>query len=265
MIFVITHKIFDESMIDKKNYKILHVGKNENCKDYYLRDDSLDNISYKNNNYCELTGLYWIWKNYKENTNSIVGIMHYRRYFTTNFQNFLYTYFNKKPQCIEYTLIKNKLKIVDIIVPKKIRILNTVEGFYSERHCKDDLYLTKETIQEICPDYLDAYQRVMKSHHFIYANMMVCKRNLFNQYCEWLFSIMDSLEKKIDLRKYENNYQKRVFGFISERLLQVWIVKNNLSFIEFPVFNTEERSINIFQKNINRVKKLLSKAHKNFL
>ena len=81
-LYVITHKYL-ENFIDSKDYKYLFVGgykeaeKNAN----YLYDDEGDNISNKNANYCELTGLYWMWKNVND---EFLGLAHYRRYFTHN-------------------------------------------------------------------------------------------------------------------------------------------------------------------------------------
>lgn len=259
MIFTITHKVFDDSILDTEHYAILHVGKNNNCKNSYLRDDVGDNISEKNCNYCELTGLYWIWKNYKENPDAITGLVHYRRFFTTPKDDLLYTYFNVHPKLLDYSKIKEVMKSTDLLVPKRVKIFNTVKGFYSERHNAEDLTLTKSALEEVAPDYINAFEEVMNSHYFYYANMMICKRELLDKYCTWLFSIMIALEKKIDIKKYENKYQQRVYGFISERLLQVWIKKNNLSVAEYPVFNTEEKRINIFHKNMNRLKKLIGK------
>ena len=135
-------------------------------------------------------------------------------------------------------------------VPEKI--FSTVFQSYSKFHFKEDLILTRQAISEICPNYLSAFDNVMSSHKHYYANMMICNKKNLNSYSKWLFSVLNALEKKIDLNKYKDNYQKRVFGFISERLLQVWVVHNNLKIIEFPVFNTESKRMTIFSKTKNR-------------
>lgn len=77
MIYVITHKSFDDSKIEQTYHRILHVGTNKNYKSWYLKDNTGDNISSKNANYCELTGLYWIWKNSNEPADDIDGLVHY--------------------------------------------------------------------------------------------------------------------------------------------------------------------------------------------
>ena len=80
-IIVCCHKkdIFKESDI----YKPIHVGKAiSNIELGIQGDDTDENISSKNASYCELTGMYWAWKNLK-NTDYI-GLCHYRRYFDFN-------------------------------------------------------------------------------------------------------------------------------------------------------------------------------------
>ena len=259
MIFVITHKVFEDLFIDREHYSILHVGNNKNCKTYYLRDDVGDNISNKNSSFCELTGLYWIWKNDKDIPDSISGLVHYRRFFTTKIQDILYTYFNIRPKVLNYRIIEKALKRADVIVPSRIRIFRTVRQFYSDIHESEDLELTREAIKRAHPESLESYEAVMDSHYFYYANMMICKRRLLDDYCRWLFEIMDELEPMIHLDKYDDAYQKRVFGFIAERLLQVWIVDNKLKVKEFPVFNTECKRITIFRKNRNRIMHFMNK------
>ena len=257
MIYVITHKKFDDSFIDKEHYKILHVGTNDNCKSYYLRDDTGNNISEKNANYCELTGLYWIWKNAQEAPDDITGLVHYRRFFTTSKEDFLYTYFDVAPKILNYNSIENSLKSYDLILPKRVKIFRTVKQFYDDIHIGEDLDLTRDSIKTAAPEYLNSYDEVLNSHYFYFANMAICRRRLLNEYCIWLFNIMHVLESKIEIDKYEDSYQARVFGFISERLLQVWVLHNKLSIKEYPVFNTEEKRITIFEKNKNRITKLI--------
>ena len=259
MIYVITHKIFNDDIVDKKHYQILHVGLNDDSKSYYLRDDIGNNISSKNGSFCELTGLYWIWKNGKEKDEDITGLVHYRRYFTTNREDFLYTYFNIMPKILDYSKIVSGLKKADAILPKRVTIMRTVREFYSDLHVAEDLELTRNSIIEVSPEYLETFDKVMNEHYFYYANMIICKKKILDKYCEWLFEVMDNLEKKIDINKYKDNYQARVYGFISERLLQVWVQHQNLSIMEYPVFNTEEKRITIFEKNSNRFKKLINR------
>lgn len=256
MIYVITHKVFDDGFIDKNHYNILHVGKNQNCKDEYLRDDSQDNIADKNPHYCELTGQYWIWKNDAINPNEITGLVHYRRFFTTLKEDFLYTYFKIMPKMLDYEKIEQAFLSYDIILPKRVNIYRTVREFYSDMHDGDDLELARQVIAELYPEYIVTYDDVMNSHSFYFGNMLICKKKLFDQYSKWLFEILFTLENRLDLEKRGDKYQSRVVGFISERLLQVWVKHNNLKVKEYPIYNTEKRRLTIFEKNFNRAKKI---------
>lgn len=262
MIYVITHKKFTPFFVDNLHYRILHVGLNGNTDESYLNDNNGDNISEKNPNFCELTGLYWIWKNSVDNEMSITGLVHYRRYFTTRAGDLRYTYFNIMPHMLPYEKIEKGLKHADIILPTPERIYRTVWRSYADVHNEADLVLLRETIAEVCPDYLESYDKVMKSHHYYYANMMICKKKVLDAYAAWLFSVLFNLENKIDIDKYSDSYQKRVFGFLAERLLQVWVYHNGLKAKEYPVFNTETKRITFFEKNKCRLKKIVSKAIK---
>lgn len=261
MIYIITHKSFQYYFNDSQHYEVLHVGKNENCRGEYLRDDIGDNISEKNPNFCELTGLYWIWKNGEESAEDITGLVHYRRYFTDRISDIMYTYFGVKPHVISYKVIQNILKKKDIILPVREKIFRTVEQSYVAVHNKEDLELTRKAIEKVTPEYVNSFDQVMNSHYYYYANMMICRKKLLDEYSQWLFAVIDELENLIDINKYEDNYQKRVFGFLSERLLQVWVIKNKLNVHELPIFNIEQKRVNLFEKNYSRFKNLIKKLN----
>lgn len=258
MIYVITHKKFDDKNFCKKGYQVLHVGKNEDMKQYYLRDDTGDNITEKNPNFCELTGMYWIWKNGKENPNDIVGLIHYRRGFTSNQENLLYSFNGRVPQNIEFGKIEKILEDYDMIVPIPERGFKTVYQTYTKMHHGEDLDLAREAILEVCPEYLLDFDKAMNAHFYFNGNMFIARKKVFDKYADWLFSIYNGLEKKIDLNKYEDTYQSRVYGFISERLLNVWLLHNHVYYKELPIFNTEIRSLNVLTKNMGRVKKIFN-------
>lgn len=260
MIYIITHKRFAPYFTDELHYRVLHVGENGNTSEEYLSDSDGDSISDKNAYFCELTGLYWIWKNGAEKSADVTGLVHYRRYFTTRLADFLYTYFGKKPKVLPYAVIEKQLKSHDVLLPIPERIYRTVRQSYVDVHNEEDLVLTKCAIEEVCPDYVSDFERVMNSHQYYYANMMICSKTLLDAYAEWLFGVLSCLEKKINISKYAgDSYQERVFGFLSERLLQVWVLHNQLKIKQFPAFNTESRRINAFEKNRSRIHKLWRK------
>lgn len=259
MIYVITHKLFDDKSFCKDGYKVLHVGNNNNAKSDYLRDDVGDNIAEKNPHFCELTGMYWIWKNAKEAPEDIVGLVHYRRGFTSKKENLIYSLGGKIPQNIELVQTKDLLKTYDMIVPVPEKGFKTVYQTYTKMHHREDLDLTREAISEECPEYISDFDKAMNDHFYFNGNMFITRKKEFDAYASWLFSVYDRLEEKIDLSKYEDTYQARVYGFISERLLNVWLLHNNVNYKELPIFNTEIRSVNAITKNMGRIKKLFKR------
>ena len=79
-IIVATHKKYQ--MPTEEIYIPIHVGAEGKEKLEYVPDNTGENISVKNPYYCELTGLYWAWKNLDA---EYIGLVHYRRYFTQKF------------------------------------------------------------------------------------------------------------------------------------------------------------------------------------
>ena len=257
MIYVITHKKFDDSIISSPLYKVLHVGKNDDCKDYYLRDDSGDNISNKNDQFCELTGLYWIWKNVVSD-DEITGLVHYRRYFTTLAEYNEYRKNGCMPHILSDIQIKNIVNADTIILPSAYKTISTLRNSYKRCHNIFDLDVVETTIRQNFPEYFDLCKKVLAGHKGYYYNMFICTGKILREYCEWLFSILFAVENK--LKSVERDeYQNRVYGFLSERLLQIWILKRRIRIIEFPVFNIEKQPQTYMKRNYDRICYLVHK------
>ena len=231
-ILIATHKPY--WMPDDDIYLPIQVGSAISKTDLgYCRDDSGDNIRTKNKNYCELTGLYWAWKNLDAD---YIGLAHYRRHFTVKRGR------DKKTLPITGREITDILKTTDVILPKKRSYyIETSYSHYIHAHHKEDLGVTEQIITEKYPEYLDAYNRVMNSSKGHRFNMFVMKKEIFDSYCKWLFDILFELEKRLDISDYSVN-DARVFGFVAERILDVWIQKNQIDYKEIPYVFMEKQN-----------------------
>ena len=224
-IFTMTHKKFTEP--EDPIYMPLHVGRASKTDYGYAGDDTGDNISEKNCYYGELTGVYWVWKNIR--TSDYVGICHYRRYFCTEEGRI----FNEK----DYLSI---LKDYDMIVSKKLKLNFSYFDGYASDYNIFDLVTTGEVIRQMYPEYYDTFERLVHGNGTYFGNMMVASKELYDEYAEWLFTIFAEVEKKIDASGYDD-YHKRVFGFISEFLLFVWVEVKGLKVYECKVGMTTEK------------------------
>ena len=248
-ILVATHKKYD--MPSEDIYLPIHVGREGKEDLGYQGDNQGENISLKNSNYCELTGLYWAWKNLQCD---VIGLSHYRRYFTDKSKFEVAKNKNNKMDLIlNKQDIEKILKNADIIVPKKRNYyIETIYSHYKNAHHIKDLDETRNIIEELYPEYLENFDRVMNGKTIHLYNMFVMKKELFDEYCEWLFNILFELEKRVDISDYDA-YQSRIFGFISERLFNVWILQKHMLSREIDVINIE--SIEGMPKIINFMKR----------
>ncbi len=198
-------------------------------------DDTGDNIHEKNPNYCELTALYWIWKNEDED---VIGLEHYRRFFCKK-----HTVFRCRQ--LSQADIAKILKKHDCITTRYFRFLPSVYGYYAAKHDARDLDSCRAAIEKLCPEYLADFDAVMKQKKAVMFNMLVMPKALISDYCAWLFPILEEVEKSVDLEA-KDDYQKRVYGFLSERLFNVWLHRKSLNVYRAPVFYPDELPIRSF-------------------
>lgn len=233
-ILVATHKEY--RMPTDKCYLPIHVGKKSKKNIGYLGDDSGENISEKNPYYCELTGLYWGVKNLKCD---YIGLVHYRRHLAKE-EIIPIGSQDKFEKILSKEEIEALLKDYDIILPKKRNYyIETLYNHYAHTHYAEHLDETRKIIKENFNNYLETFDKVMKRKSAHMFNMFIMKKNLADEYCNWLFKILEELEKRIDYTSYDA-FQARLFGRISELLLDVWIEKNNLKFKEVPHIHMEK-------------------------
>lgn len=257
-IIVAAHKPY--RMPQDSMYLPIQVGKALSRQETgWQGDDTGDNISCKNPNFCELTGLYWAWKNLKADA---IGLVHYRRHFAgadiSLFDRLLFSlnfdaYKNKWDNILSQAEAEQLLAKAPIILPyKRNYYIETIKNHYIHAHHCEDIEKIREIIAEQHHQYLSAFDQHMNettSHMF---NMFIMQYDYFIKYCTWLFDVLFSLEKILDISKYSVN-DARVFGFLGERLLDVWIQTNKILYIENNIIFMEKEFL--VKKYINFVKR----------
>lgn len=246
-IVVATHKLY--RMPEDPMYLPLLVGAEQNKVEWdEAGDNTGENISVKNPHYCELTGLYWAWKNLKAD---YIGLVHYRRHFADNRR-----WKKKTDRIISGTETARLLRGTDILLPKPRHYwIETGYSQYVHAHHHEDLDLTRQIILERYPQYLPAFDRTMQKRSGHRFNMLIMKKELLDQYCAWLFDVLFTLEGMLDISAYSKNDQ-RVFGFVGERLLDVWMETNRFPYKNIPYVFLEKQ--NWIVKGIRFIRRKLS-------
>lgn len=252
-IFAVGHKAFQLPVNDAMYIKLM-VGKpHDDLQSEYLVDCVRDNIADRNPRYNELTGLYWIWKN---SHSEVVGLCHYRRYFTTCYGKINNLLFGVCNIFLQEKEIINILKSYDVILHNKTFTLRGNQNQLCVRDKVDEkskkskirreiLELVDETFAKIYPEDLRIYKKVMKRKYAHLLNVMICKKELLDKYCEWLFPLLFSIEKEID-RQFPSEEHARCMGLLGERFLDMWVEKEDLRVKECFTVNTEKKDWKIW-------------------
>jgi hypothetical protein len=215
-------------------YLPLHVGKaGKDLELGFQGDNTGDNISEKNPTFCELTGLYWAWKNLDSD---YIGLSHYRRYFRGKSEK-------DKWDCILTTAqAEALLQKSPVVLPKKRRYyIETAYNQYVHAHPAEPLDLALKLAADQGENYAHVVEAMKQRSWTHIYNMFLRRRDIFDGYCTWLFDILFQLEERIDISGY-SQYDRRVFGFVSERLLDVYLEANGISYLEVPVMFMEKQN-----------------------
>ena len=219
-ILYISHK--PVPTINNPIYLPLEVGATTHKNYFFAKQDNNGiNISEKNPYFCELTGLYWAFKNLDYD---VLGLVHYRRLFMKS----SFCLRKKRENVISDQCIQKILTKYDLILPKKRHyVIESNYSHYIHAHNKEALDITGQIIKKNYPDYFPAFEKHMKQTTGHYFNMFIGKKEIVNPLLSWLFDILFTLENQIDLTKY-TDAEKRVFGYVSELLFDVYIQTNHL-------------------------------------
>jgi hypothetical protein len=203
-IYVACHK--PGSVRQDDIYTPIHVGRaiskyKEEMADM-IGDDTGDNISEKNPQYCELTAQYWAWKNL--HNVEYVGFCHYRRFFDI------------KTEDIEMMLRGKDAIVIEMLLDhplwREIPHFITVE----------DMTIMLMVLKKKYPEYEETLLKYLNGYTLYAKNMLICKKELFDQYAEWLFDVLFECEKYIKPSPYTRG--RRALAYMGEYLLPVYIM-----------------------------------------
>ncbi|MBQ2954601.1 MAG: DUF4422 domain-containing protein [Clostridia bacterium] len=232
------------------------------------RDDEGQHISARNPLYCELTVHYWLWQNVEADA---YGLCHYRRYFMhpsrkarsngslpegagcrrqtegvlpegVGCRRQTEGVLSEGVGCRRQTegvltgaQAEALLADADVLVPRpRIYLIETNWSHYAHAHRESDLTHLRAVIADTCPDYLPAFDRVMKRRWGRRFNMFIMRRAWFESYSAWIFPVLFALEERLG-----SDIPPRTMGFIAERLLDVWLEHTRPRIRQLPVLHTE--------------------------
>ena len=218
----------------------------------YQPDDEGDSISIKNHHFCELTCHYWAWKNL--NNVDIIGLNHYRRFFDFTKR---WPQFSADKRFIptdvflgqeyQFPNIEKLLTKYDIILPvaRHWRVSNTKQ--YGDYHIAKDWEMLRKIIKERSPQYIPAFEKTMdESNKAVGYNMFITHWEHFNAYSEWLFDILFEVERRVP--PIDDPVQSRIYGYMSERLINVFSYHHHLRIKHIPLImplDTNSPNLNI--------------------
>lgn len=208
MIYVVKHRPYDMPELPD-GYRTICVGGYTEPGAIDCRDG--ENIERLNTKINELTAFYWLWKHTDD---PIIGTAHYRRFLA---DDGILTMQRAEELLRDYDIICH-----DFGITARVRANVACSGVLGgeaaigivERH--------------LPPEYEAAFDKVMNGNHYRICNLLATSREVFDAYCEWLFSFIIEAADEYRFRIGCGPQEKRAVGYVAEALLSVWLEKNEL-------------------------------------
>lgn len=238
-IFVAAHK--EAERFDCDLFQLVQVGSQDAPWRFpdMLHDDQGDSISGLNQLYCELTAQYWAWKNVEAD---YYGFCHYRRYFDFSaerhkenvYGEIIADQINAEAQrmyCLDEKSIRAVVEGCDVVTTevKDLRLFperfaNPVEHYRAAPHLRvEDLRKAMELVVSLHPDYQPDVEAYLTGHASCFCNMFIMRRDVFFDYCAWLFPVLERLTEGFD-EEHRSVEGLRTPGHLAERLLNVFCI-----------------------------------------
>lgn len=174
-----------------------------------LKDNTGENLSERNQDYCEMSAVYWAWKNDRDS--DYIGLCHYRRRF-----------------------VLDEVMINGIMADGYDAIYTVpqlIDGGLREEFVERNYFLTPEmweltedAIRRLSPEYLAAWQQLETSYFLLSYNMFIMRRDVFEEYCSWAFAVLEEVDKFYLNQGIQCN--NRYLGYIAELLNTVYAMKH---------------------------------------
>lgn len=222
-IFIVAHKPCD--LPHDKVMRPIHVGRAVSLRKEKMAwmqgDDTGDNISSKNLQYCEMTAHYWIWKNVKDV--EYVGVCHYRRFFGVD---------------ITEEKVSEMLADADVIMVEPSWHIDSVYAYFAKFMGAENMTILWRVMKKLSPEYTETLETICDGVKFYPFNMLICRKHLFDEYCEWMFSILNECERFVKLSPYTNG--QRALAYMSELLTGVYFIHRKLRIKTVPYIKVED-------------------------
>lgn len=218
----------------------------------YITDDKGDNKSVENYILSEFSSYYYIWKNVSNY--SYISLNHYRRFFVSGLLGKFTFLFTRRILPLNQRKIIDILKSKDVIIPKRIIFDESIYQQYSNRHYEQDLQKLRMVFGSKYPSQVNTFDNYINSNKFVPYAIFISSKAFFEKYMNFVFDIYEDLRPLLETDSYDK-YQKRVGGFLLERLFGVYLEINNFNLYEMTVINTD---IEIKSTLINKIKSIMN-------
>ena len=222
-IFIVTHKPC--SIPSDGVMTPIHVGRAVSPykveMSWMQGDDTGDHISSKNGSYCEMTAHYWIWKNVHDT--EYVGVCHYRRFFAID---------------ISEDDIEEVMADADVLMVEPSWHMDSVYAYFAKFMGAENMTILWMVMKRLYPEYAETLEQVCDGVKFHPFNMMLCKKELFDEYCEWIFSVLGECEKYVKPSPYTNG--RRALAYMAELVTGVYFIYKRMKIKTVPYCKIED-------------------------